>query len=152
LNAVTVCSISNMREPVGRSAWATPEPIFAAPHRSSAISVETLWSWLGLHVGRPLVKIFAPLSKSITAFVDGLGTPFAAVVVDVLATTFSVAGAKVFFGSFFGAITVSIDCVLPSGPDTVGPARATEAVSAASAKAAVATTGIERLGIEFFLQ
>jgi len=67
-------------------------------------------------------------------------------------TTFRVAGAKAFFGSFFGPITASIDCVLPSGPVTVGPASATEAVRAAVAAIAVATAGIERFRIELFLQ
>jgi hypothetical protein len=74
------------------------------------------------------------------------------VVLAVRVTTLSEAGANAFFGSFFGAITDSIDCVLPSGPETVGPARATEAVRAAVAAIAVATTEIELLRIEFFLQ
>ena len=67
----------------------------------------------------PLVKIFAFLSKSITTWTVGLGTPLAAVVVSFV-VTFRDAGVEVDFESFFGAITASIDCVLPSAPDRRG--------------------------------
>ena len=46
------------------------------------------------------------------------------------------------FESFFGDSLDSIDCVFPSGPETVGPAIAAEATIAAATAAAKPTTGV----------
>src|ERR1700748_602001 len=98
--------------------------MIALPQALSAASVVVFCSFAGLQVGRPLVASDRFWSKSMTSCVAGLGTPFVAVVGAVFTSTRRVAGEAVFLKSAFGETAASIDCVLPSEPLTVSPAKA----------------------------
>ena len=90
-------------------------------------------------------------SKSIVAWMAGLGTPFGSVVDVVSVVTSSVAGVNFVLESFFGRICESIDWVLPSGAETVGPAQAAVATIAA-ARTALTAIRNGRLRIKLLLE
>jgi hypothetical protein len=137
--------------PVGSKVTADPLPIFALPQACSAASVVVFCSFAAVQVGRPLVVSERFLSKSMTSWTAGLGTPLAAVVVPVFTSTLRLAGDPVFLKRAFGETLASIDCVLPSGPVTVSPASAAEAVIAIATGAARLAIRVKHLRIELLL-